>query len=441
MLRTNLQPYWLNRKKLLVVTAVLGTSIVSGAPNKGIVTAAEDFTIFVSNVEQLYAAVNNPANAGAAVVLSPGVYTLSASASPASRGRLELQRDMSLYGVSRYDECLNRSEVEIDPSGLPAQSFQASGIPGRTGVIRVGRGTNAIECLTIGRNWFAAAAIETDLVEVEKDEDGQCLPSPLPTAVRVAHVLAGDISRGVDVRNITGCMAGRSLKADIQDNEFFWAVEGIRVINFQGAYGGEINVAMKGNVVHANRLGCIIENNRSNFATISVLSSQDRFVDNGLGCQIGGGLTGATPGETKDSTAKFDASGSEFTKNTRTVFNPNVTGPAFTDMGGLLAVGGDVVLSGAPYSSSRDTVFVRLWDVTFADNGGRDFEAFGARCRQLSDDAETVCEGLAGTDNHALIQLRGLNASLDVNANDSEPTDPNGTNTVTIVRISGTPHQ
>jgi hypothetical protein len=436
MLRPSFQSYWLNRKKQFVVVAVLTTLIASGAPRKGMVTAAEDFMIFVSNVEQLYAAVNNPANAGATIVLSPGVYTLSASASPDSRGRLELQRDMSLYGVSPDEECLDRSVVEIDPSGLPASSFQASGIPGRTGVIRVGRGANAIECLKIARNWFAAAAIETDLVET--DEVGQ----PLRAAVRIAHVVASDIARGVDIRNITAAMAARHLEAEIEDNEFSWAVEGIRVINFQGAHGGRIAVAMKGNRLYANRLGCIFENNRSNFGSVSVVSTDDRFDDNGLGCQIGGGLTGTTPGQTNDGIAKFDAYRSEFTNNTRTVFNPNVTGPPFTDMGGLLAIGGDVVLDGTPGSSSRDTVVVRLWDVTFADNDGSNLQAFGARCRQLSDDGlETVCEDVAGTDNHALLQLRGLNTSLDVIAIDSEPEDPNGTNTVKVVRIPNTPHQ
>jgi hypothetical protein len=446
MLRGSLQSYWLNRKKQLVVMALLATSIASGAPNKGMVTAAEDFTIFVSDVGKLYEAVNEPANAGAAIVLSEGVYTLSASASPGTGGRLELQRDMSLYGVSRDRECVDRSAVKIDPSGLPALSFQASGIPGRTGVIRIGRGTNAIECLTIARNWFAAAAIETDLVEgdpIEKNEAGE--PLPLPTAVRIAHVVAGDIARGVDIRNITKAMAGRHLDAVIENSEFSWAVEGIRVINFQGNFqnangGGRITVAMTGNYLHANRLGCIFENNRSNFGSVYVVSTQDRFDDNGLGCQVGGGLTGA-PGETNDSIAKFDAYGSKFTKNTRTVFNPNVTGPPFTDMGGLLAIGGDVVLTGAPGSSSRNTVVIRLWDVIFADNEGNDFQAFGARCLQLSADGEeTVCEELAGMDNHALIQLHGLNASLDVIAIDSEPPDPNGTNTVKVVRIPNTPH-
>lgn len=90
---------------------------------------------------------------------------------------------MSLYGVVG-----DRSAVVIDPSSLPELSFRDQLIPGRTGVIRVGRGNNAIEWLTIAGNRFAAAAIETDLVETGQD-------GPRPTRIRVAHVMAGNIAR------------------------------------------------------------------------------------------------------------------------------------------------------------------------------------------------------------------------------------------------------
>jgi hypothetical protein len=63
--------------------------------------------------------------------------------------------------------------------------------------------------------------------------------------------------------------------------EFFRGVEGIRVANFIGADFGQVNVVMSGNRSYENVLGCILENNRSRFATIHVLSSGDRFEDNG----------------------------------------------------------------------------------------------------------------------------------------------------------------
>ena len=53
----------------IVIAAVLLT--VASAAN----AAAQ--TVGVSNIEELYAAVNDPANAGTTIVLAPGVYTLS----------------------------------------------------------------------------------------------------------------------------------------------------------------------------------------------------------------------------------------------------------------------------------------------------------------------------------------------------------------------------
>ena len=41
----------------------------------------------------------------------------------------------------------------------------------------------------------------------------------------------------------------------------------------------------------------------------------------------------------------------------------NDTGPAFTDLGGLLVVGGEVALAGAANSVSGNTVVVKLWGV------------------------------------------------------------------------------
>lgn len=67
----------------------------------------------VESVEQLYAAVNNPANAGSAISLAAGQYVLSVNdASGAARpngGRVELQRDMAVYGVKD-----DRTAVTID---------------------------------------------------------------------------------------------------------------------------------------------------------------------------------------------------------------------------------------------------------------------------------------------------------------------------------------
>ncbi|HMA21352.1 MAG TPA: hypothetical protein VKO87_11165, partial [Gemmatimonadaceae bacterium] len=145
------------------------------------ITAA---TLNVTSVEQLYAAVNDPANAGAVILLSPGNYVLSATngagvARPNS-GRLEFQRDMSLYGVTG-----DRAAVVIDASALPASAFNVSF--GRTAPVRIGRGSNTVEWVTILGNPAAAAGIAAELTGTSA------------TKIRVAHVFANESSRGIDV--------------------------------------------------------------------------------------------------------------------------------------------------------------------------------------------------------------------------------------------------
>jgi len=58
--------------------------------------------VYVSTVDQLYAAVNDPANADTLIVLAPGVYTLSSIAP--NGGTLILQPHMGLAGYNEYQD-------------------------------------------------------------------------------------------------------------------------------------------------------------------------------------------------------------------------------------------------------------------------------------------------------------------------------------------------
>jgi hypothetical protein len=84
--------------------------------------AAVAEAIRISNVEELYSAVNDPANTGAALLLAHGTYMLLAIDSKGAQrpngGRIELQMNMSIIGVIG-----NRNAVVIDASGLPLSSF------------------------------------------------------------------------------------------------------------------------------------------------------------------------------------------------------------------------------------------------------------------------------------------------------------------------------
>jgi len=114
-----------------VVAAALGAAAPAPAP-----------VIEVSDVEQLYDAVNEPANAGATIVLAPGQYVLTrikpGDGPRPNGGRLELQTDMSITGVSGHPE-----DVVIDSSNPgTGPAFALGGNLGNGGTIRIGRGRN-----------------------------------------------------------------------------------------------------------------------------------------------------------------------------------------------------------------------------------------------------------------------------------------------------------
>ncbi|NWG27436.1 MAG: hypothetical protein HXY48_02750 [Ignavibacteriaceae bacterium] len=312
-------------------------------------------------------------------------------------GRLELQQDMSLSGVTN-----DRSAVVINASGLPNASFLVAF--GRTGPIRIGLGNNSIEWLTILGNDRAAGGIETDL-------------SGTPTTrIRVAHVVSGGSLRGVDVRNIGATMVGRRIDAEIVDNECFGIVEGLRILNTNGANQAQIYAELRNNRAHDFYFGIIVNNNRCTSSIVEVTSHGDRFEGNGLGGLIMGG-TAATNTSVSNSTT-FEAHGSKFINNTGPI-DPN-----FNDAGGLLVIGADAF---GPDVTFNNTVTVRLWGTKVYGNQNIDFQTFGSR--SLANPPV-----LGGTNNHALIELHGVSKQIDVVAIDSAPEDPNHTNTVTVVR-------
>src|SRR5215813_291766 len=127
--------------------------------------AQDQPVINVSDVEALYAAVNNPANAGAIVVLASGTYSLTAKdANNQSRpngGRLVLQSAMALVGQNRY--------VDFDGDGVwDPRDDNNDGIPD----------TDAVRGLI-----FADPASET-IVDAG-NISVQPGPMPIPGAIRV----------------------------------------------------------------------------------------------------------------------------------------------------------------------------------------------------------------------------------------------------------------
>ena len=360
--------------------------------------------VTVANVEELYSAVNNPANAGSQIVLAPGVYMLSVNepggAARPNGGRLELQGNMSLQGVVG-----DRGAVVIDAINLPASSYDVPLI-GRTGAIRMGRGTNALEWMTVRNAVNGPANIETELV------------SSGTSYIRIAHVASSGSDRGVDLRNVSPAMAGRVIEAQIVDNDLFNNTvgsfgEGLRIVNNAGANGGVISATLSGNRIRNNYIGLLVENNGSSLSRISVSSSHDQFDENGLGSLVGAGLS--TGGFANGNTVSFTAQGTSWQNN---------NGISNFDVGGLVVIGGEN--AGFPNGTSDNTVNVELRGCRLANNQLYDLAAFGARSNP-----ESI--GTPGTGNTVTLYLRGITPKFRTQVFvNSLPVSPGSMNTVVL---------
>src|SRR5690349_4593076 len=158
--------------------------------------------VYVSDVNQLYEAVNNPANEGSTLVLAPGTYKLDPD--HPNGGRLDLLRNMSLIGQQG-----DPKSVVIDVSALPLKSVTLkSGL--RTGVVRTGNGNNTIEWMTLqndGKNEDIRSLIQTDIAA-----------TPI-ARVRIAHTIVQGATIGINIANREETSNGRQIEAAIEDNE------------------------------------------------------------------------------------------------------------------------------------------------------------------------------------------------------------------------------
>lgn len=358
--------------------------------------------INVSNIEELYSAVNDSVNDGTTIILAAGTYKLSANtpdgAPRPNGGRLELRLNMSLIGKKG-----DLAAVKIDASLLPQASLLVPfsppvPSPNRTGPIRMGRGKNSVEWLTIIGHPQAAAGIETDLGDTT------------PTKIRVAHVVSGGSSRGLDVRNVGSAMAGRKLEAEIEENDFSSGAnagtnrQAIRLTNFVGATGGEVHAKMSGNRFHSSPVGCFAVNNQTNSGVVNVRSNGDKFENNELGCRIFGVHADSVAGTGASTT--FEAHGGQFINNSDH---------------GIEAVGGEAgALTNVAFNN---TVLVRLFGSKASGNQNGDFRAFGAKSTG----------GIAGTNNKVTIERHGVSTQIKVDRTDSKPPEPARTNTVIVI--------
>ena len=375
--------------------------------------------VYVATLDELYTAVNDPNNEGGEVVIAPGTYTLNASFP--NGGRLEFQPDMTLKGLAG-----DPSAVVIDQSSLPAASFT---IPaGRTGGIRMGRGTNTIEWMSLIGGVVAAnpfSVINTDLLSTE-------------TNIIISHVYVNSngSNLGINLRNRLAEHANRKIYAELTDNEITGGVNfngfALAIQNANGSSGALISVTMRNNYIHGNKVGILAFSSAQTITlancVIDVKSYNDRIEGNGVGIDPNAGVNQASTTTANNNFTSFKMYGTSIRDN-----NPSPLPPALTPVNGALPGG---IYAAAAYNSvnnisgfnraSDNTMRLEFHGCDISNNGAVDIYAYGAWSPPA-----TV---LAGSNNLLDVYLYGLSANAIVNSAASEPVEPAGTNVVNVVR-------
>lgn len=365
--------------------------------------------VYVNNVNELYAAVNDPDNTGGTIVLNEGTYSLSA-AFPKS-GRLELQNNMNLVGQPGQPE-----SVVIDISALPLTSFNLPGSTNRTGAVRMGDGSNSIEWITFQNDpaHTVRSLIQTDIVTTPT------------TQIRVAHCIIKGSSIGLSILNRDPIANGRLLEADIEDNEIkdniiqqFGSALQIQNTTTNDAV---IKVKMSRNKIHGNKAGMLIFNSSSERCELEVRSYDDKIEYNGIGMVLNGGFITTTPA--LHNTLFFAGYATTIKNNSGTPLPP-FSFPAT----GIHAAGGQAMPPfNIPGSTHFNELEINLNGCEIGGNGGAaQVNVYGAHSFYPSSTP-------AGTSNKTNIYLRGISADVSVNSMNSFPNEAAGTNTVNVYR-------
>ena len=361
--------------------------------------------VYVSTLDELYAAVNNTENAGTEVILAPGTYVLNASYP--NGGRLELQADMSLKGQPGQIDA-----VLIDQSSLPFASFRLS--PTVTiAPIRAGRGTNSIEWLSVKGGSVAVnplCVIEPDLISNE-------------TNFTISHVYVdcNGSRTGILIRNRPE-HAGRVINATVEYSEITNAISnpnppGAGLALQNRVTGSQIKMNMSGNYIHGCRIGILNFNSGLGISvencSLDLLSNNDRIEGNGCGMDLGGG-TGAGVFFSNGCTASVKMYGATIKNNGQSQL-PTNNG----------AVPGGISATGGWNNASNNVLKVGLWGCDISDNNGIDIHALGYF---------SSTGIVAGTGNLFDLYLYGTSANAIIDSAASVPAEPAGTNVLNVYR-------
>jgi hypothetical protein len=249
-------------------------------------------TIGVNNVEELYTAVNNPANDNVRILLAPGTYALTEMAPCGTPlcplrpnlGRLFLREGMDLIGNNSYllDHGIPQprdaiGEVFADPATETFIDGSALfGDPpsdaGGSSVIHAGL-RNHVQNLTVRGNGFNAAQIEV-------------VPPRSGTSVVVSGCILEGGRRGIFVNNTGPIASGTQSTATIEGNVLRHHRShfgfGIHVLHFQ-TVGDQIVVKASNNRVYDNNFGLYLPSLGSIESQTTVISRSNTYQGNAIG--------------------------------------------------------------------------------------------------------------------------------------------------------------
>jgi hypothetical protein len=401
-----------------------------------VAAAAQDQPVInVKDIEGLYAAVNNPANAGAIVVLASGTYTLTAkdpnNQTRPNGGRLVLQSGMALVGQNNY--------VDFDGDGVwDPRDDNADGIPdtdplrglifadpasetiinavnlsGGSGAVHVGL-DNRVEKLTVRNANKPNAGIDVRLV-----------PPIGGMHAEIRDCLVEDGQRGIRllIFNTNGIDSTAVLERNILRRNT-GAAGGGAEITIQLSSNSSWDVVARNNLLYSNRVGLIVVSEGTTNVNSHVLSMRNLYRQNQLGLNLQAGRDNfpSQPLGANDSGIHFTSVDDGIFDNTGTPVSGGLGG-------GVLAIAGLNTNAGATLSSN-DAVDLQFlgthWARNFQGISRRDLQVYGA----------LAGGGLPGTNDTARVLIRqgaSDGAAGAFQFVDSQPGDPTNTDTVTII--------
>ena len=419
-----------------VLVRPLVSSLIAALALTVTAVAQDQPVINVNNVEGLYAAVNNPRNAGTIVVLASGTYTLTAT-DPNNQprpngGHLLLQSGMALVGQNKYvdfdgdgvwdprddnndgvpDNDPVRGLIFADPAGETIiNAINLSGVPGAIpGAVRGGL-DNRVERLTVRNTNNINAGIDINL------------PNTIIGGMyaEIRDCLVEDGRRGI--RLISGVQqSGFNSSAVLERNilrrntgAFGFGVQ----ITIQGTSTSNTSwdVILRNNLSYANRWGLFVAGEVASDSQFHVLSMRNLYRENELGVRIDDGRDGGSGNNT------------QFTSIDDRILDNVLPAGGGGSGGGVRAHAGFNPDATAPRSSNNalNLQFIgTTWRGNFQGTTRQDLQVYGA----------LALGGWPGTNDTARVLIRHGTSDGAPGAFqfiDSQPGDPTNTDTVTII--------